>query len=50
MSLAGQGTPAQPSQWWQSSTYNYDITGEAVPKDTHDPSAPKPFELKVKCP
>jgi hypothetical protein len=34
----------------QDGTYDYDITGEAVPKDTHDPTAPKPFELKVKCP
>ncbi|HTQ19270.1 lipoprotein LpqH [Mycobacterium sp.] len=28
----------------------YDITGEAVPADTNDSSAPKPFELKIKCP
>ena len=28
----------------------YDITGEAVPKDKQDSSAPKPFELKIKCP
>jgi hypothetical protein len=28
----------------------YDITGEAVPADKTDSSAPKPFELKVKCP
>jgi Mycobacterium 19 kDa lipoprotein antigen len=29
---------------------NYDITGHAVPDDNKDSSAPKPFELKVKCP
>jgi hypothetical protein len=29
---------------------SYDITGEAVPKDKQDSSAPKPFELKIKCP
>jgi hypothetical protein len=28
----------------------YDITGEAVPADKNDSAAPKPFELKVKCP
>jgi hypothetical protein len=28
----------------------YDITGEAVPADKKDSGAPKPFELKVKCP
>jgi type 1 fimbria pilin len=29
---------------------SYQISGEAVPQDTKDTSAPKPFELKVKCP
>ncbi len=28
----------------------YDITGEAVPEDATDTSAPRPFELKIKCP
>jgi Mycobacterium 19 kDa lipoprotein antigen len=28
----------------------YDITGEAAPADKKDSGAPKPFELKVKCP
>jgi ipoprotein LpqH len=28
----------------------YDITGEAVPADKKDSDAPKPFELKVRCP
>jgi hypothetical protein len=31
-------------------TYDYDITGEAVPKDGHESSPPEPFELKIKCP
>jgi Mycobacterium 19 kDa lipoprotein antigen len=30
--------------------HTYDITGEAVPADKKDSDAPKPFELKVKCP
>lgn len=30
--------------------HTYDISGEAVPKDTNDSTAPKPFRLKVKCP
>jgi hypothetical protein len=30
--------------------HTYDITGEAVPADKKDSSAPKPFELKVRCP
>ncbi len=30
--------------------HTYDITGEAIPADKKDTSAPKPFELKVKCP
>jgi Mycobacterium 19 kDa lipoprotein antigen len=28
----------------------YDFTGQAVPEDTKDSNAPKPFELKIKCP
>jgi len=30
--------------------YDYDITGDAVPEDKKDSNAPKPFELKIKCP
>jgi allophanate hydrolase subunit 2 len=30
--------------------HTYDITGEAIPADKTDTGAPKPFELKVKCP
>jgi hypothetical protein len=29
---------------------SYHITGNAVPQDNQDTSAPEPFELKVKCP
>lgn len=28
----------------------YHITGNAVPHDKHDTSAPEPFELSLKCP
>ena len=29
---------------------SYHITGNAVPQDNQDSSAPEPFELSVKCP
>ena len=43
--LIGSGTSVT-----QQEDGTYHITGNAVPQDNQDTSAPQPFELSVKCP